>query len=243
MKYVTRVMRLALVLSVALNPIICWASPSNINENEFLDMDITQLMQITITSVSKKEQSLSDAAAAIYVITQEDIHRSGVTSIPEALRLAPGVQVARINSNNWAVTSRGLANGQFSNKILVLIDGRTAYTPSFSGTYWDMQTTLIEDIDRIEVIRGPGATVWGANAVNGVINIITKKSSDTRGGLLTAAAGNVDEFLGGIRYGGKLGTSTDGRAYITYSKRDSFDLLIDGSDANDDWDSLDGGFR
>ena len=243
MKYITRVMRLTLVLSVALNPIICWANPTSIKENEFLDMDITQLMQITITSVSKKEQSLSDAAAAIYVITQEDIHRSGVTSIPEALRLAPGVQVARINSNNWAVTSRGLANGQFSNKLLVLIDGRTAYTPSFSGTYWDMQTTLLEDIDRIEVIRGPGATVWGANAVNGVINIITKKSSDTRGGLLTAATGNVDEFLGGIRYGGKLGTSTDGRVYITYSKRDSFDLLTDGSDANDDWDSLAGGFR
>jgi len=243
MKFFTGMVRSALIMSLTLQSMPCWANSTNNGVNEYLDMDITQLMQVTITSVSKREQSLSDAAAAIYVISQDDIRRSGVTSIPEALRMAPGLQVARLNSNNWAVTSRGLANGQFSNKLLVLIDGRTAYTPSFSGTYWDMQTTLLEDIDRIEVIRGPGATVWGANAVNGVINIITKKSAETQGGIVSVATGNVDEIQGGIRYGASLNTSTDGRAYITYSKRDSFDLLLDGSDANDNWDSLAGGFR
>lgn len=146
--------------------------------NEFLEMDISQLMNITITSLSKKEQLLSDAAAAVFVITQDDIRRSGVTHIAEALAMAPGLQVARISASKWSVSSRGFA-GNTSNKLLVLIDGRSVYTPAYSGTMWDMQNTLLEDIDRIEVIRGPGGTLWGANAVNGVINIITKKSSDT----------------------------------------------------------------
>jgi iron complex outermembrane receptor protein len=140
--------------------------------NEYLDMDISQLMQITITSVAKKPQSLSDSPAAVFVITSDDIHRLGITSIPEALRLAPGLQVARVDANKWAITSRGFS-GTFANKLLVMIDGRTVYSPVFSGVYWDVQDTLLEDIDRIEVIRGPGATIWGANAVNGVINIIT----------------------------------------------------------------------
>lgn len=205
-------------------------------------MDLAELMKVTVTSVSKKEQDLADAPAAIYVITQEDIRRSGVTSIPEALRMAPGLQVARVASNKWAVSSRGLG-GEFSNKLLVMVDGRTVYTPVFSNTYWDTQNTLLEDLDRIEVIRGPGATLWGANAVNGVINIITKSSADTQGGLVSLGTGNIDEVLSGFRYGGQLNSSTTGRVYLTYNQRDSFDLLADDTDANDDWNNLAGGFR
>ncbi len=211
-------------------------------DNDFFDMDIAQLMQITITSVAKKPQNLSDSAAAVFVITQDDIHRSGVTSIPEALRMAPGLQVARVDSNKWAITSRGFA-GNFANKLLVMIDGRTVYSPAFSGVYWDAQDTLVDDIDRIEVIRGPGATVWGANAVNGVVNIITKKASDTQGGLVSLGGGTHDQLLTGLRYGVALGEDVHGRAYVTYHEQDSFELYETGGDANDDWDSLRTGFR
>lgn len=211
--------------------------------NEFLDMDISQLMDITITSVSKKEQRLSDAAAAIFVITQEDIHRSGVTHVADALALAPGIQVAKISASKWSVSSRGFA-GFTSNKLLVLIDGRSVYTPAYSGTFWDMQNTLLEDIDRIEVIRGPGGTLWGANAVNGVINIITKKSSETLGGLVRAGIGDQERFQGAARYGWQLNDTTDGRIYLTYNDRDSNTLKdLGGGDANDSWQSYQGGFR
>lgn len=222
----------------------CTAIPSKATGmgNEFLDMDIAQLMQITITSVSKRPQSLSDSAAAVFVITADDIHKMGVTSIPEALRLAPGLQVARVDANQWAITSRGFS-GTFANKLLVMIDGRSVYSPAFSGVYWDMQDTMLEDIDRIEVIRGPGATIWGANAVNGVINIITKKAEDTRGGLVTVGGGNEEPFTGGVRYGAKLGDAVYGRAYFKYHRWNSFTLHADGDDAGDDWDSLRTGFR
>ncbi len=210
--------------------------------NEFLDMDLSQLMNITITSVSKKEQRLADAAAAVFVITQEDIRRSGVTSIPDVLAMAPGLQVAKISASKWSVSSRGFA-GYTSNKLLVLIDGRSVYSPNYSGTWWDMQNTLLEDIDRIEVIRGPGGTLWGANAVNGVINIITKKSSDTLGGLVRVGAGDQERGQGGVRYGAKLNGSTDGRIYLTYNDRDNNTLANGGDDANDSWQSFQGGFR
>ncbi len=210
--------------------------------NEYLDLDISQLMQLTITSVAKTPQQFSDAAAAVFVITQDDIHRSGVTSIPEALRMAPGLQVARVDSNKWAITSRGFAS-TFANKLLVMIDGRTVYSPAFSGVYWDVQDTLLDDIDRIEVIRGPGATVWGANAVNGVVNIITKKASDTQGGLISLGGGSHDQLMTGLRYGAAIGEAIHGRAYLSYHKRDSFELHGTGEDANDNWDSLRGGFR
>jgi iron complex outermembrane receptor protein len=211
-------------------------------ENEFLDMDITELMQVTITSVAKKPQNLSKTPAAVYVITQEDLRRTGVTTIPEALRMAPGVQVARISSSKWAVTARGL-NGLFANKLLVMVDGRTVYSPTFSGTYWDMQNPLLEDIDRIEVIRGPGATVWGANAVNGVINIITKDSGDTIGGLVAVGAGTNETGMAGMRYGGRLSEVTTGRIYLKYNERDSGTMWLDGSDAYDSWNNLNLGFR
>src|SRR2546425_7705707 len=165
-------------------------------------MSMEDLMNLQVTSVSKRTQKLADAAAAIFVITQEDIRRSGATCIPEALRMVPGLEVARIDMNKWAISSRGF-NGRFANKLLVLIDGRSVYTPLFSGVYWNMQDVLLEDIDRIEVIRGPGATLWGANAVNGVINIITKEAQATQNGLISAEAGNELQGSGGLRYGSK----------------------------------------
>ncbi len=221
------------------------AAPSRaaiIPGNEYLDLDISQLMQITITSVSKKEQALSDAAAAVFVITRKDIHRSGVSSIPEALRMVPGLQVARIGAEKWAITSRGF-NGQTANKLLVLMDGRTLYSPSFSGVYWDVQETLLEDIDRIEVIRGPGGTLWGANAVNGIVNIITKKADETKGGLVRLSAGDEERVTGGLRYGGAIGEFAHARAWFTYRNHDSFQLHDSEENANDNWQSLHGGFR
>ena len=205
------------LLCLGLVPIQSIAATESVNE--FLDMDLSQLMDITITSVSKKEQRISDAAAAIFVITQEDIHRSGVTHIAEALAMAPGIQVAKISASKWSVSSRGFADFT-SNKLLVLIDGRSVYSPAYSGTFWDMQNTMLEDIDRIEVIRGPGGTLWGANAVNGVINIITKRSSDTQGGLVRMGVGNQERVQGAARYGWQLNDSTDGRIYLTYNDRD-----------------------
>lgn len=212
------------------------------SSNEYFDLDIAQLMQITITSVSKKPQNLSNAAAAAFVITQDDIHRSGVTSVPEALRMVPGLQVARVDANKWAITSRGFS-GNFANKLLVMIDGRTVYSPAFSGVYWDVQDTLLDDIDRIEVVRGPGATIWGANAVNGVINIITSKASETQGGLINLGGGNEEQFFSGIRYGTAIGENIHGRVFLTYHDKDSFNLHKTGGDASDDWDSLRTGFR
>ena len=163
-------------------------------------ISLEDLMNLKVTSVSKRAQKLADAPAAIFVITQEDIRRTGSRSVPEALRMAPGIEVARIDENKWAIGSRGF-NGRFANKLLVLIDGRTVYTPLFSGVYWNVQDVLIEDVERIEVIRGPGATLWGANAVNGVINIITKSAQSTQSLLMTAEAGNEETVLGGVRYG------------------------------------------
>jgi len=172
---------------------------------DLTELSLDELMKIEVTSVSKREQKLFEAPAAIYVITQEDIRRSGAASIPEALRMAPGLQVARIGSNRWAITSRGF-NSELANKLLVLIDGRSVYTPLFAGVFWEAQDLMLEDIERIEVIRGPGASVWGANAVNGVINIITKKARDTQGGLITTGGGSAERGFGSLRYGTGLGS-------------------------------------
>ncbi len=168
--------------------------------DDYLILPLEQLLSMEVTSVSKKKQSLNEVAAAIYVITNEDIRRSGVTSIPEALRLAPGIQVSRMDANKWAISSRGF-NSEFSNKLLVMIDGRTVYSPSFSGVYWDAQDTMMDDIERIEVIRGPGATIWGSNAVNGVINVITKSASQTQDGLFVAGVGDEEKSFASLRYG------------------------------------------
>src|ERR1700694_1197310 len=176
---------------------------------------LEDLMNLQVTSVSKRAQKLADAAAAIFVITQDDIRRSGASSIPEALRMAPGLEVARIDENKWAIGSRGF-NGRFDNKLLVLIDGRSVYTPLFSGVYWNVQDVMLEDIDRIEVIRGPGATLWGANAVNGVINVITKKAKATQSGVVTAGGGNEERGSVAGRYGDKIGNDMTYRIYGKY---------------------------
>lgn len=146
---------------------------------DLMAMSLEQLLNLQVTSVSRRGEKLSTAPAAIHVITGDEIRRVGATSIPEALRLSPGLEVGRVDAHNWAVTARGF-NDQFANKLLVLMDGRSSYTPLFSGVYWDVQDTMLEDIDRIEVVRGPGATLWGANAVNGVINVMTKSARDTQ---------------------------------------------------------------
>ena len=209
---------------------------------KYMDLPLEDLLSLQVISVSRKKQPLNEVASAVFVITREDIHRSGVTSIPEALRMAPGIQVARIDANKWVIASRGFGS-QFSNKLLVMIDGRTVYSPSYSGVYWDAQDTVLDDIDRIEVIRGPGASVWGANAVNGVINIITRSASETRGGLLVAGGGNEEKAFATLRYGAALSDRVDGRVYLKYNNRGSFHAPLLGGDAGDDWQGLRTGFR
>lgn len=204
-------------------------------------LSIDDLMNIEVTSVSKKEQKLSTVAAAIFVITQEDIRRSGATSIPDLLRMVPGLDVGQINGSTWAISSRGF-NAQYSNKLLVMIDRRIVYTPNFAGVYWDTLDLPLEDIDRIEVIRGPGGSVWGANAVNGVISIFTKKAGDTSGGMVESGGGTIEQGLGTAQYGGKLGKQTDLRVYTKYFNRSHL-LDLTGQNGADGWHTLRGGFR
>lgn len=202
---------------------------------------LEDLMNVEVTSVAKKEQRLSKVAAAIFVLSREDIRRSGATNIPDLLRMVPGVEVAQITSNTWAISARGF-NGQFANKLLVLIDGRVVYDPSNSGVYWDAQDVVLEDVERIEVIRGPGATVWGTNAVNGVINVITKSSASTQGGMITGGGGSVEQGFGTVRHGGTIGKRGHYRVFGRYFNRGSFDKLS-GRNAADGWDMRHGGFR
>jgi iron complex outermembrane receptor protein len=203
-------------------------------------MSLEDLMNVEVTSVSKHKQKISEAAAAVTVITQDDIQHSGLHSIPEMLRLSPGLSVARIDANKWAISSRGFAD-QFANKLLVMMDGRTVYTPLFSGVVWDTQDYVLEDLDRIEVIRGPGATLWGSNAVNGVINITTKSAKDTQGLLVSGLGSNVDE-LGEVRYGGKIDDSTFYRVFALARKTQDF-VDATGHEQFDGWQALRGGFR
>ncbi len=204
-------------------------------------LSLEEIMDIEITSVSRSEEPWFEAAAAVFVITAEDIRRSGATQIPDVLRMVPGLQVAQATSSTWAVSARGF-NGTFANKLLVLIDGRSVYTPLFSGVFWDVQDVLLEDIERIEVIRGPGGTLWGANAVNGVINIITKNAADTQGALIMGGGGNVDRGFGGARWGGAVGETLHYRGYVKYFDRDGLGDVA-GRDPHDQWDMLRGGFR
>jgi iron complex outermembrane receptor protein len=202
---------------------------------------LEDLMNIEVTSVSKREEKLSRAAAAVFVINADDIRRSGATNIPDLLRMVPGVDVEQISANAWAISIRGF-NSRYSNKVLVLIDGRTVYDPFFSGTYWDQIELPLEDIDRIEVIKGPGSTVWGANAVNGVISIMTKSSKDTKGGLLTAGAGSQTKAAGELQYGGNAGPDGTYRVFGSYfGVGDS--ASQSGGAANDNWQRSHAGFR
>jgi iron complex outermembrane receptor protein len=209
-------------------------------------VDLTQaslddLMNIQVTSVAKKGQSLSKVAGSIYVITQDDIRHSGMTSVPELLRMVPGVEVARLTANTWAISIRGF-NYRYSGKVLVLIDGRSVYTSLFSGVYWDQQTMPLENIDRIEVIRGPGGTVWGANAMNGVINVITKSANDTKGGLVSVEAGSQISGQGLAQYGGTAGANGSYRVYGRYTMNQDSPSLP-GNPAVDDAHSSQVGFR
>jgi iron complex outermembrane receptor protein len=215
------------------------ATLDSVLPDDLTDMSMEALMDIEITSVAKKPQKQSAAAAAIFVITNDDLRRWGVTNIPEALRRVPGIDVARIDANKWAITSRGF-NSRFANKLLVLIDGRSVYTPLFAGVYWDNQDVVLQDVDRIEVIRGPGGTLWGANAVNGVINIITKSAAATRGNLVAVTAGNEVRGIGVARHGGQLKNGVDYRVYAKYS---DYDEGYSSAGAHDDWRTGQLGFR
>jgi iron complex outermembrane receptor protein len=230
----------ALLLAVLAAPL---AAQTQLAQADDLNrLSIEELAQIKVTSVSKIAEPLSEAATAVFVITQDAIRRSGANSIPEVLRLAPNLQVARLDANNYAITARGFNQSSgTANKLLVLIDGRAIYSPLFSGTFWDAQRTFIDDIDRIEVISGSGGTLWGANAVNGVINIITKDSSATRGAMVDARAGTLDRRLG-VRDGGSLGSHASFRAYGLGLTQGALER-IGGASAGDAWNLIQGGFR
>src|ERR1041385_7503198 len=174
---------------------------------------LEELMNIRVTSVSKRNERLSRVAASVFVITAEDIRRSGFHSLPEILRLAPGVQVAHSSAGGWAISIRGF-NDEFANKLLGLVDGRSIYSELFSGVFWDSHEMAIDNIERIEVIRGPVAAMWGTNAVNGVINIISKTADATQGGQVTAEGGSMGEARGSVRYGGRVGSRASYRVGV-----------------------------
>lgn len=238
---IRRNFRYPCVALLAVSMALC-LHPANATEatGDLVDLSLEQLSQIQVTSVSKRQEMLLDAAASVFVITNEDIRMSGATSIPEALRLAPGVEVARKGSNTWSISIRGF-NNDISNKLLVLIDGRSVYSPFFAGVFWDVQDLMLEDVDRIEVVAGPGGTLWGANAVNGVINIITRSAGDTQGGLAQASGGDEGESLA-IRYGGQLANGASLRTYLKSTRRDASTNEA-GTRGFDDWRMTQGGFR
>lgn len=204
------------------------------------DLSLEELGKVEVTSVSGRAQPISGAAASIYVITAEDIRRSGATTLPEVLRLAPNLQVARLDTGQYAISARGF-NSSIANKLLVLIDGRTVYTPLFSGVFWDMQDVMLQDVERIEVISGPGGTLWGTNAVNGVINVITRPSGDTQGALGVAYTGNR-ETGAALRYGGSIGEDGNFRVYAKGSRQQNTQQA-NGAPVADGWDRAQAGFR
>ncbi|WP_208493152.1 TonB-dependent receptor plug domain-containing protein [Spirosoma utsteinense] len=212
------------------------SSPSKLKK-----LSLEQLMNIDVTLVSRTPQKLSEVASAIQVITGADIQRSGATNLPEALQLLSNLQVAQLNASTWIISARGF-NTIFANKLLVMVDGRTVYTPFFGGVLWEMQAILLEDVARIEMVSGPGGTLWGANAVNGVVNIITKNAADTQGLYVSATAGNWLKNRVNLRYGGRLGKNLTYRVYGQHFAR-SPTKLPSGMDNQDDWQLTQGGFR
>ncbi|HUO07553.1 MAG TPA: TonB-dependent receptor [Phycisphaerae bacterium] len=207
---------------------------------DLTNLSLEDLLNIEVTSVSKQKQRIGDAAAAVFVISQDDIHRSGMTTIPELLRLAPGLDVAQASAGQWAVGSRGM-NAVHNDNLLVLMDGRTVYQTLFSGVYWDQVDYVLADLDRIEVVRGPGATLWGANAVNGVINIVTKSAKETQG-LRVDSYGGTDGNIQSVRYGGNVDNHVFYRVYGKYRSMENFPVVGDAT-IFDGWDSARGGFR
>lgn len=230
-----------LVLSVLLLGARLNAEPTDPGVSTLKGLSLEELMDIQVTSVGKRPERLLEAASAIQVITGEEMRRSGASSIPETLRLADNLDVAQKNAHDWAISARGF-NTSLANKLLVLLDGRAVYTPLFSGVSWDRQDYLLADLDRIEVVSGPGGTLWGANAVNGVINIISRKAQETQGLYLEAGGGLELNGFAGIRYGGKLAPNVYYRVYGKFANRDD-GAFEDGSRASNGWDSLQGGFR
>lgn len=229
---------LALLLSMVL---VAPFAQAQSTKPDNLDLSLEELMNLVVTSVSKKAQTLAETAAAVHVIKAEDIRRSGATNIPEALRLAPGVQVAAIGHNRWSVSIRGF-NSRFSNKLLVLVDGRAIYSPAFSGVFWEHNDIPLDNIERIEVIRGPGGSLWGANAVNGIINIITYSAQSTQGGLLSAAVGDEVRANALARYGWALDDETHVRLHANTKSIDAAQAVA-GGDGPDNWKSKQAGFR
>jgi iron complex outermembrane recepter protein len=209
---------------------------------DLTQVSLEDLMNVEVTSVSRKEQKLSKTGAAIFVISQEDIRRSGASTIPDLLRMVPGMDVAQIDANTYAISIRGF-NDRLADKVLVMIDGRTVYTPTTSGVYWDQQDVPLEDIERIEVIRGPGGTVWGANAVNGVINIITKSARDTQGITVSAGGGSQDTARGLVQYGGRIGEDGTYRVFENYSNTGNLTQADGRGEAADGWHMFHSGFR
>jgi iron complex outermembrane receptor protein len=235
-----------IIIAISLSLLTCTTQAvdikADIKTDKALEEELAYLhAENYVYSAGKKMQKIHDVAAAVFVISQEDIHRSGATNIPDALRRVPGLQVAQIDANKWAISARGF-NGRFSNKLLIMIDGRAIYTPIFSGVLWNREDTLLEDIERIEVIRGAGAAMWGANAVNGVINIITKNAKDTQGILLTAGAGNQEQGFGSGRYGGRVGDNFYYRVYGKGFKR-NHSITVNHENAQDDWANYQGGIK
>jgi len=228
------------VYCVLLGPVISTAQAQN-SKPDITVLSLENLSSIEITSVSRREQKLTEAAGAVYIITSEDIRRSGLNSLPELLRTVPGLDVAQIDGNKWAITARGF-NERFADKMLVLLDGRTLYTPLTSGVNWDVQETLLEDVERIEIIRGPGATLWGSNAVDGVVNIITRKSKDTQGTLLTGTVSARDRNSIAVRNGGTFGANMTYRVFGKYFDKDG-SQSVSGGAAPDGWHDLRAGFR
>jgi iron complex outermembrane receptor protein len=237
---------LVATLCAAPFPVALAAAAPVSGAEELTGLSLEELGNIVVTSVSKKPEQLLDAPASIYVITHDDIRRSGVTTLPDALRLAPNLEVAQTSSSQYVISSRGFI-GSAGNKMLVLIDGRSVYTPLFSGVFWDTKEVMLEDIDRIEVISGPGSTLWGVNAVNGVINIITRPANESQGGLIAVGAGSMQNTQS-ARYGGTFGSNSDGSGGVSYrvyatTFDDRHTELGDGTPSNDGWHFGQTGFR
>ncbi|MBN1237997.1 MAG: TonB-dependent receptor [Gammaproteobacteria bacterium] len=206
-----------------------------------LDLSIEELGQLEVTSVSRRAERRDDAPASVYVITGDEIRRAGVRTLPEALRLAPGVEVARNGAHSWTISMRGFSS-DLSNKLLVLIDGRSVYSPLYAGVFWDAQDVFMEDVDRIEVIAGPGGTLWGSNAVNGVVNVITRSAWETDGGFARLGGGQELDALAGLRYTGRIGEDIALRGYVKHVEQDGV-VTAAGEDAGDDWQRSQAGFR
>jgi iron complex outermembrane receptor protein len=232
---------LIVAFGVCLPGVIAQTNLSQNSSNALKNLSLEALMNVDITTVSRRPEPYLQAPAAIQIITQDDIHRSGATSIAEALRLAPNLEVAQVKSHDWAISSRGF-NNNIANKLLVMIDGRNIYTPLYAGVFWDAQQVLLEDVDRIEIVSGPGGTLWGANAVNGVINIVTKSARDTQGLYVSGAAGTSLQDYGAVRYGGMLTSNLYYRAYLERYDRNGTQTPSGGT-FPDRWNITQGGFR